>query len=254
MQYSDYRVDLFDATGTKTATLSDYEYLTFTRQRNAVGGGEFTIRATSPAVQSLQDDGLIEVWRQNPSLGLAWYREMTGFYCGQKRAYSGYDHLTVSFSSEADLLQRRVVAWYAGVVNRTDFTSQPAETIAKTLVEYNAGSSATVTNGRLRTPATLGITNESDGGRGNVLSYTCAWANLLTTLQNISGKKGNGDFELLRQGASGRSFVFYWRPGQLGTNRTATLLFSLDRNNMLTPVYTRNWRARRTIAIVGGQG
>lgn len=254
MHLSEYRIDIYDVTGAKLSTLANYEALAFTRQRLQPGGGEFTVRADHPAIQSLQDDCLIEIWRKNASVGLDWYTELTGFYTGDRRFWSGYDKRTVQFAGELDLLRRRTVAWYASVANRTEFSSKPAETIAKTLVEYNAGASATVANGRLRTPATLGITNEADGGRGNVLSYNCAWDNLLSALQKIAGKKGNGDFELLRSGHTGRNFVFYWRPGQLGTDRTATLLFSLSRNNMLIPNYARNWRNRRSVAIVGGQG
>jgi hypothetical protein len=52
------------------------------------------------------------------------------------------------------------------------------------------------------------------------------------------------------------SGVFQWRfyEGQLGTDRTATIIFSLKRGNMEGPVYVKNKINDRTIAIIAGDG
>lgn len=50
----------------------------------------------------------------------------------------------------------------------------------------------------------------------------------------------------------GWDFRFY--PGQLGTDRSATLTFAIGRGNMIDPVRELNLEDETTIAIVGGLG
>ena len=51
-----------------------------------------------------------------------------------------------------------------------------------------------------------------------------------------------------------RAWEFRYYPGQLGTDRTSTVIFSLNRGNMASPRLTRERRNAATVAIVGGQG
>ncbi len=155
------------------------------------------------------------------------------------------DYLSLNYS-------RRVNSpGLAGTNNRSTFTDTKAETLMKTLVSYNAGSAATTANGRIRNGAITGLSVQADGGGGNTLSKACAYDNLLSTLQEIA-EIGGGDFDLIRTGA--QAWEFRWYAGQRGTDRTATLLFALERGNMAEPMYEYDRREERTVAIVGGQG
>jgi hypothetical protein len=121
----------------------------------------------------------------------------------------------------------------------------------KTLVQYNAGASATTANGRIRDGVIEGITVAADGGFGNVISKGCAYENLLEALQKIAAI-GGGDFDLVKTGAA--TWQFRWYTGQRGTDRTDSVLFALERGNMAAPEYTHDRVDERTVAIVAGQG
>lgn len=149
------------------------------------------------------------------------------------------------------MLGWRIVAWPAATANRSKFTSAKAETIMKTLVEYNAGASATTGNGRHRTGTITGISTAADAAGGNTLDWYCAHAILLETLQKLALVAG-GDFDLVKTGAQAWEFEFY--PGQLGTDRSGEVVFALDYDNMANPRFRTGRLGEKTVAIVGGQG
>jgi hypothetical protein len=91
---------------------------------------------------------------------------------------------------------------------------------------------------------------EADAAHGPSIDYYCAYYNLLETLQKLA-VIGLGDFDMVPYVAG---YEFRWYDGQLGTDRTATTLFAVERGNMANPVYDLDNRAEQTIALVGGQG
>src|SRR5690606_30648784 len=127
------------------------------------------------------------------------------------------------------------------------------ETVMKALVTYNATSSGTTADGRIRNVATGGltITVEADGGGGNTVDWYCAHDHLLETLQKLARIAG-GDFDLIKTAATTWDFKFY--DGQRGTDRSSSVIFSLDHGNMARPRYQIDRREERTVAIVGGGG
>jgi hypothetical protein len=143
------------------------------------------------------------------------------------------------------------VAWKAGTASRSVFTSDPAETIMKTLVSYNAGSAATTGHGRIRTGTITGISTAADGADGTVTDWYCAYDNLLETLQKLARIAG-GDFDLVKTGAQAWEFEFYTT--RLGTDRSATVIFSLEYDNMSNPRFVTQRLSEATVALVGGQG
>jgi len=200
----------------------------------------------------LEHNGQVIVYRRNPAMGLAtWTADFWGLFRAQKRSYSDHDFFEGRCPGILTMLGWRVVAWMAGTANRSNFQNAKAETVMKTLVSYNAGANATTANGRIRDGAIAGLAVQTDGTGGNTVSIGCAWANLLETLQKLA-PIGGGDFDLVKTGA--QAWEFRWYAGQRGTDRTATLLFALERGNMAEPVYTYDRVDERTVAIVGGQG
>lgn len=257
MPTSEYRIDIHapSPSGVIQAQIdgTSYSDLKFTRYVNAPGIFSFSIATNHPAFRYIVNDAIIVIWRRNTAQGLDWYIEFTGLVRETRREYKGYDQLTASGAGVLSLLARRYILFYANTSNRTAFSASPAETIMKTLVEYNAAASATVGNSRLRAGAIYGVSVQPNGAQGNTLSLACAYDNLLSTLQFISTTGGGGgDFDLVR--TSGADYEFRFYPGQLGTDRTASILFALEYGNMANPSYTVSRFDQKTVAVVGGQG
>lgn len=257
MATSEYRIDVHAPapSGVIQAQIdgSSYTDLKLTRQVNAAGFFSFSINTNHPAFNYIVNDAVIVIWRRNVTQGLNWYVEFTGLVRLIQREYTDRDSLNVSGAGILSLLARRHVLFYANTSNRSVFVSKPAETIMKTLVEYNAAASATTGNSRLRDGEISGVTVQANSGLGNTISLACAYDNLLSVLQFISSTGGGGgDFDLVR--TSDTAYEFRWYTGQLGTDRTASITFALEYGNMGHPIYTVNRFDQKTVAIVGGQG
>lgn len=258
MATSEHRLDVYQPANFGGALVAQidgtsFNDLAYTRGVNTPGVLSFSLSVDHPAFVYIVDDAIVEVWRRNVSQGLDWYRDYTALIRSIQREYTDYDQVNIQCAGLLSLLGRRIVAWYANTSNRSVFSAVVAETIMKTLVSYNAGSAATVGNGRLRAGAISGLSVQGNGGQGNALSLSCAYDNLLSILQFISSPGGGGgDFDLVRTGSAAYEFRYY--PGQLGTDRTASIIFALEYDNMTHPVYTVNKLNLKSVAIVGGQG
>lgn len=248
---TDYRIDLKTAAGVKVAEISDYTgTLTYTKKRNAPGLLSFDLPGNHLTASYLTNNAQVEVWRRLS--GVDWTCDFYGLVKDTVERYKGNRHtLSVRCPGQMWMLGNRTVAWYASTANRSTFSAAKAETIMKTLVSYNAGANATMANGRLREGAISGLTVAADAAGGNTLSMSCAYDNLLAALQKIAMVAG-GDFDLVKTAAAGWDFRFY--PGQMGTDRSSTVLFALERGNMAEPELTQSRMGEKTAAIVGGQG
>lgn len=244
-----YRLDVYDTSGVLQAQLTDFTSLAFSKSVNAPGILQFGVKGDHGLLASLADKWQLEAWRKPE--GGAWYREFVGLYRSLDWQYTDRSIFTGYCPGLMSLLSWRHVAWKAKTANRSLFSAQPSETIMKNLVTYNAASSATVANGREREGAITGLTVEADGAAGTTQDWSCAWDNLLTTLQKLALIAG-GDFDLVK--TSSTAWQFRWYTGQLGTDRSATVLFAMNRGNMANPVYTASHVDEKTVAIVGGAG
>lgn len=239
--------------GAKVAEIDDYWALAYRRAVNEPGLLSFEMSADNSKIALLEEDAQIEVRRIDLAAGIDT-TDFYGLYRKERRTFTDHNTITISCPGQMDLLADRVIAWYAGVTNRTSFSSLPAETIMKTLVSYNAGSAATAANGRLVDGQIMGLSVQTDAAAGNVINWSCAWKPLLPELQDIA-KVAGGDFDLIKTGAQSWEFRFY--PGQRGTNRSTgadKVTFSLAYGNMANPIYTYDRMSEATVAIVAGQG
>jgi hypothetical protein len=249
-----YRIDLRAANGTLKAVLpaegeGGMLSLTYRKRVNAPGLLVFTLNADDTAAGLLEHRGIVEVWRCDT--GVAWYRDFTGLILRRQYRYTDRNVVTVYCPGIIWLLGTRHVLYYAGTANRSEFTSDAAETIASTLVTYNATSSATTTAGRLRNGAISVLSAEAAGTAGNTLDWYCAYDNLLETLQELA-QAGGGDFDVVQTGDA--AFEWRWYDGQLGTDRSATVTFALEYGNMAAPEYDHDRRNECGIVAVLGQG
>lgn len=258
---ADYRLDFYDASNVLQAILtgsakadaagnkSGFSGLAYTKQVNAPGFMIFTLRGDHELLATLGDKWQIEVWRK-PS-GAAWYRDFVGIYrqpewrYGDRPTFSGYCPGLMS------MLSWRHVLWHADTDNRSSFVSEKGETIMNTLVSYNACANATTGNGRLRNGAITGLTAEADGAGGNTIDWFCAYDNLLESLQKCARIAG-GDFDVVKTAAN--AWQYQWYAGQLGTDRSASVSFSMERGNMSDVQYRVSRLDEKTVVLVGGQG
>ncbi len=248
---AEYRLDIHTAAGVKLAEVTDYLTLSYTRRVNAPGLLTVSLPGNHRVVSQLEHNSQIVVYRRNPRLGLDWTADFWGLFRAQRRTYTDHDVFEATCPGILTMLGWRIVAWKAGTANRSSFANVKAETVMKTLVSYNAGSQATATSGRVRDGVISGLSVQADGAGGNTISIDCAWDNLLEVLQKVA-TIGGGDFDLVKTGA--QAWEFRWYTGQRGVDRTAYLLFALERGNMAEPEYSYDRLEERTVAIVGGQG
>ncbi len=250
---AEYRIDIKSISGVIQAVLVDYRWLTYASEVNQIGVIQFEVDGAHTAIQYMTRDAQCEVWRRDVAAGIEWYMDFAGLIQDDNRAHDaeGVERYTVTAYDAYSLLNRRIVAYPAETDNRSAYTAIPVETIAKSLVIYNFTSAGTLADGRKRLATLQGVTVEADQGRGVAVDWSCAWDGVLSELQKLSDL-GGFDFAMVKVGA--RAWEFRYYPGQLGTDRTATVIFALNRGNMASPRLTRERRNAATVAIVGGQG
>lgn len=255
-----YKLILSSSAGIKQAEFTNFDWLTYTKRRNAPGSLKFRVDASHNAAQYLTDKAQIEVYRRNLDVGLDWYSDFTGLVRDdvQEQSADGRDMLTCLCPGALHMLEWRAISWKAGTANRSSFTTAKGETMLKTLVQYNITSSATTGNGRvadgtMASPVSISI--QADAAGGNTIgSWGCAWRPLLEELQAIA-KVAGGDFDLIKTGAA--TFEFRWYLGQRGADyRTgaSALKFSAKLGNMARPKLSRERTRVRTQVVVAGAG
>lgn len=256
-----YRLDFYNASGAKQAELtasgaadatgakSGFTGLAYTKKVNHPGFMIFRLRGDHELLASIADKWQVEVWRKPE--GQAWARDFVGLYRQPEWAWGEYSIFQGYCPGLMSILGWRIVNYPAGTADKTVFTSDPAETVANTLVKYNATSDATTGNGRKRDGAISGLTVEANGAAGNTINWYCAQANLLETLQDIA-RVGGGDFDVVK--TSSTAWQWRWYEGQLGTDRSASVTFAMDYGNMANPSYRETVIDEKTVACVWGQG
>lgn len=256
---TDYELHIKNSGGVLKHVLTDMRGLAYVREVNAAGWCRFDLDGSHAAIGTLAPSGVIdpnaqiEVWRRSRAFGIDWQCDFYGLMQDDSQAADddGLTTYSATCAGQLSLLGRAVVGYKSGVSNRSNFAAAKGETVLKNLVKYNATSSGTTGDGRIRTVTIAGVSVATDAAGGNTIDVACAWRNLLATLQDVAAIAG-GDFDLVRTAAT--SWEFRWYAGQLGTDRSATVTFALERGNMAKPVLTRIRSRERTVAIVAGQG
>lgn len=246
-----YTVQVYNSAGTLQATVVDFLAIRIIRVVNGIDVLAIQLGGTSPSVSSIVYGGIIEVYRQDIEAGIASYREYAGIIRGIEQIITDqtiYDIQAVGFNA---LLADRQVAYFAGVANKTQYTAQPAETIMKSLFNQNIGSSASTANGRFLDGRITGATASATTGAGTSMSINVAQLNLLQAMQKVQLSAG-GDFAVVYTAPA--TFTFTWYTGQLGTDRSASVIFSVG-NGTIGKLVVRTSRIDDITAIVvAGQG
>ena len=250
---TDYKLRFFDKTGALKKEVADFLPLSYTRTVNAPGICTVALTGDHALWGIIEDKWQMDL--MSKPAGEDWGRDFVGIY----RAFH-YEHMEQAFGKLVlpglmDILNWRIVDFPANTADKSAFASEAAETIANTIVKYNCTSDATTANGRGRNGAAgypfTGLTVEADGAAGNVLNFYCFGQKVLKALQNLA-EIGGGDFDLVKTSAT--AWQWRWYTGQLGTDKTSSVVFSLKRGNMTNVKYADDQRGVATVAIVGGEG
>lgn len=250
----EYRLDVKTRAGVLAAVVDNPRHVSYSTQVNAPGMLTFAVNGVHPVIDLLERDGQVEVWRRDQQASLDWYCDFYGLFVDEERSSVTLEEteFTAYCVGQLDFLARSVVAYRAGVANRSKFTAVPAETILKNLVKYNATSNGTTADGRVLNVPAWGafLSLETDGAGGNTLTRDVASRILLDALQEIAAV-GDLDFQLVKTGAQTWQFR---TDTTLGDDRSADVTFALQYGNMRNPKLKRNRIGEATVAVVGGAG
>lgn len=252
-----YQVRLYDpVTGLQTAIFDDWNSLYYIARINDYGYHTFSFDGNDARRALFALDSIVEVWRSNLDIGLGWYIDYAGFHRTDQDQIT--DRGNVIFTSYGrgyeDLLHRRYMLYVAGSAG--DVKSGPADDIMKAYVRENAGTLATVVNGRIQDGVTLGLTVAPNLSVGPTWSGSGPWKNLFDLVQEIQQAK-LVDFNVVRTGALTFDFRTYFP--HKGTDRSGAgaapaVTFSLVFANMSSPYATVSHSEEANDIIVLGQG
>lgn len=249
-----YEVKVRDRAGVRQYEVTDFLALDYSKFLNGFGRLNVSLSGRHPAIDALEKDGQIEVWRYDDSNNIAPYCDFFGLYRDRDRNTPEENKngiYKMKCVSQSHYLYRAVTGHAAGTNLRNDFTAVPAETVMKNLVQYNCTASATLVDGRKRVPtwASL-ITVATDAGGGADFTKAMAHSKILACLQEVAVVSGM-DFDLVKVGARAWEFRTY---SPLGSDLTNTVKFSLEWDNMGNPVLTGNAIDEETVAMAWGNG
>jgi hypothetical protein len=91
----------------------------------------------------------------------------------------------------------------------------------------------------------------TSGGLGNATSLSCSGKNLLSVLQEVQLTAG-GDFALVYTAPA--TWTFTWYTGQLGTDRSASVVLSVPTGTISKLVLRTNRITDISAVVVAGQG
>ncbi len=246
---NEYKVRLYSKDGVLQSEITDFQKIAYTKEVNKPGILTLDLAGSNLSIPYAEKTGQFEVWRRPEEQ--VWYRDFIGIIRKFHWYFKDYPIITYTCPGILDMLRWRWILFYANTLNRTKFVGVKAETIANTLVKYNATTFSTI--GRLRVGTISGLSVEADGAEGTAMDWFCAYDNLLTSLQKLCQPGvGGGDFDIVK--LTPTTYQWRWYTGQLGTDRTSSVVFSMGYGNMADPVYDEDYIPESTAAFVGGKG
>ncbi len=243
-----------------TDFINDFVRLSYTQRLNEVGYGTIALPRDHLLANTITLDSTIYISRgqTHDAVNAAYYQDFAGLYRGnvETTASDGRQLVTLHFPDVLSLVAREIIAFRAGVANRSDWTSKTIAQIWQDILVYNF-SLADVN--RL-----LPFTNVSGERRvyndaltaSTTINYSAAYKNVLTALQELA-VLGNFHFKgrggTILGGSLGR---FQGTTVEIdpGTDRSATVVFDLGRANIGAVELDKRRVYEPTKIIVGGQG
>lgn len=164
--------------------------------------------------------------------------------------------ITVTALSLQSLLQRRIVAYYAGLADYSTFTSKYAGNIMKTLVRTNCTSAFAANRDGVDTYVPMAnLTVNGDNNDGVSLSYSCSRNNVLQAITAISQSSTEAGLWIVGQVTSnGDAWTFDTFPQYFGQDRRGQSILSLGNRNVEQVELTYDRTTEYTAIIAAGSG
>lgn len=257
-----YQVRVYDTAGDLQYVLdmqSDVRSLIIEHRINHASTLTLGLYGQSDAVPSFTLDALVQVLRKVPGADLGWYTEFIGFHRTPQDQITTLDtEIFTSYSRGLlDLIDRRSIRYHADTAG-SDKGPSPADNIIKELVRENAGSLATLANGRITDGVTPGLSVAANTSEAANYSGANAYKNLLSAIRDI-GEPLDVDFDVEWGGEiAPTSFTFVTHHPQLGTDRregtAVPFAFGLLLGNMTNLSFTVQRTEEITSCLVLGPG
>lgn len=217
----EYRVDFDDTSGSTIESFGNFDGLDFEIVASGKGSYKLDLSGYDSRIGVIGDDYIMRVWMQDPAFGIPWTEVFAGIH--KTFVDSMAENGRLSWESYGpsceEILDKELIAYPAGDSSLAT-KSGAASTVMRAYVQENAGSLATVANGRDYdgvNPLLLG----ADLGVGGTWSGSRPRKHLLGTLQQIqqfSVQQGDQvDFRMSYAGG----YQFLFEAGYLGADRTA---------------------------------
>ena len=164
--------------------------------------------------------------------------------------------ITVTALSLQSLLQRRIIAYYAGLADYSKFTSKYAGNIMKVLVRTNCTSGFAANRDGVDTYVAMdNLTVNGDNNDGVVLSYSCSRNNLLDAITALSQSSTQSGTWIVGQITSnGSAWTFDTYPQYFGQDRRGQSVLSLGNRNVEQVELTYDRTSEYTTVIAAGAG
>ncbi len=256
---AEYVLYLYDTTGTQQAVFATWQALTYTQRVNEPGSFQIDARQDAnvglpldalPSI--LVEDAIILIRRRIPGF-VDWYTDAVGLV--RDVAFDRDDAGNLTFRAKGvgplDLVARRVVAYPAGT-KQVDKRGA-SDTVIAAYVDENVGNLATVPLGRYASGVTPGFTVTAAAGTGTTWDGSRHMQNVLAVIQGISLQTADVEFAVTAAVGSGSvAWTFATVTPQIGTDRSATVIFSESMGNLGAPKYSNaKTQAKNRVYVLG---
>lgn len=253
-----YQCRTFDGSGNLVGLYDNLVSLYYRKLRRGVGLAVLTVPDGHSILSQLADDLLLDVYFiYRPLAGgeVTDQQDFTGLYRDKQTVTDsdGNVHHLLYFPAATEVLQRDIIAYNPGIANKTQWTSTQAKDIAGTIVDTNCGLNATAVNGRLRDASRIRNLTTAASGTSATINYAASYRNVLEVVQELADA-GGFDFQVRRVSTTSTDLQFFARAPYLGTDKSATIIFDLNLDNIMHASLEGGRNQEKTVAIVGGAG
>lgn len=240
--------------------INDFVRLSYSNRLNDIGYATITLPRNHALANSLAIDSFVLVMRGQPhdTVGASYYQDFAGIYRGsiETTESDGKELITLHFPDALSLVAREIVAFQAGIANRSEWAGKTIAQIWSDILTYNFA----VTDANRLLPFTSHPVDprvfKSDPSASAVINYSAAYKNVLTTLQELAALGSfyfRGKVAKVFGGGLSEYQAVFVEPDP-GTDRTSSMVFDLGRANISSVELDKRRVNEPTKIIVGGQG
>lgn len=240
--------------------IDNFISLSYTKRLNEPGFATVVLPRAHAAASNLDLDSVVLFFRGQPhdAVGVSYYQDFDGIWRGNIRetTTSGRKTVTLYIPGSLSLIAREIVAFKAGVANRSTWSSKTVAQIWSDVLNYNF----TVVDAQRILPftslSTVPRVSFDSAPTGPTIDYAAAYRNVLTVLQELANI--GGFYFIASSNASFSGVIGDYQNVRLlvnsGTDRSATVTFALGRANVVSVDLDERRINEPTKMIVGGQG